>query len=897
MSSQPALPLAEIRSTFLDYFARQGHEVVPSSPLVPRNDPTLMFANSGMVQFKNLFTGLETRDYTRATTAQKCVRAGGKHNDLDNVGYTARHHTFFEMLGNFSFGDYFKEAAIPFAWELVTKDLGIDPSRLLVTVFHTDDEAADLWKKVAGLPDDRILRIATNDNFWMMGNTGPCGPCSEIFYDHGDHIWGGPPGSPEEDGDRFVEIWNLVFMQYEQFEDGSRTELKAQSIDTGMGIERVAALLQGTNDNYATDLMRALIEASAHASSTEPDGPGKTHHRVIADHLRSCSFLIADGVLPSGEGRGYVLRRIMRRAMRHAHLLGTQDPLMHRLVPELVRQMGDAYPELREAQALITATFETEETRFRQTLERGLRLLDEELGGLPEGAGLPGATAFKLYDTYGFPLDLTQDALRERGRSVDTEGFDAAMAEQKAKARAAWAGTGEVADASVWFDIADAHGTTDFLGYDTEAAEGQVLAIVRDGAKVNAAEAGETVQIVLNQTPFYAEAGGQVGDTGVLTTDDGRARITDTKKVAGVFIHFAEVEEGRIEPGSGARLEVDHARRGAIRANHSATHLLHEALRQRLGEHVAQRGSLNAPDRLRFDFSHGKALSPEDLSAVEAEVNAFIRQNDPVVTRVMAPDDARALGAQALFGEKYGDEVRVVSMGRAETGKGLDGETWSIELCGGTHVARTGDIGLFVTVGEGASSSGVRRVEALTGEAARAYLAAQDRRLAEVAGLLKTSASDVVGRVKALADERKALASEVADLRRQLALAGGSGGGEAAAPEARPVGGVPFLAQVLSGVTGKDLPGLIDAHKDRLGSGAVLLIADAGGKAAVAAGVTEDLTGRVSAVDLVRAAVEQLGGKGGGGRPDMAQGGGKDAANAEAAIAAAEQVLGGVAAE
>jgi len=889
MTSRPALGLAEIRSTFLDYFARQGHAVVDSSPLVPRNDPTLMFANSGMVQFKNLFTGVESRDYTRATTAQKCVRAGGKHNDLDNVGYTNRHHTFFEMLGNFSFGDYFKEAAIPFAWELVTRELGIDPARLLVTVFHTDDAAADLWKKVAGLPDDRILRIATSDNFWQMGPTGPCGPCTEIFYDHGDHIWGGPPGSPEEDGDRFVEIWNLVFMQYEQFEDGTRRDLDMQSIDTGMGIERVAALLQGTNDNYATDLMRALIEASAHASSSDPDGPGRTHHRVIADHLRSCAFLIADGVLPSGEGRGYVLRRIMRRAMRHAHLLGTQDPLMHRLVPELVRQMGTAYPELVAAQPLIAETFEGEETRFRQTLERGLKLLDEELGALPEDAALPGQTAFKLYDTFGFPLDLTQDALRERHREVDVAGFDAAMAAQKAKARAAWSGTGAAADARVWFEIADESGTTDFLGYDTETAEGVVLALVRDGARVATAAPGETVQVILNQTPFYAEAGGQVGDAGLLHAEGVRARITDTKKVAGLHVHIAEIEAGRLSPGLAARLDVDHDRRAAIRANHSATHLLHEALRQRLGGHVAQRGSLNAPDRLRFDFSHNAALGHDDLAAVEAEVNAFIRQNSPVETRLMAPDDARALGAQALFGEKYGSEVRVVSMGRAPTGKGADGQAWSIELCGGTHVARTGDIGLFVTLGESASSAGVRRVEALTGEAARRHLAAQDRRLAEVAQVVRAPAAEVVDRVRALSEERRALEAQVADLRRQLALAGGAG--ETARPQARQIAGLPFLAQVLAGVTGKDLPGLIDAHKDRLGSGVVLLIAEADGKAAVAAGVTADLTDRVSAVDLVRAAVAELGGKGGGGRPDMAQGGGRDAANAAAAIAAAERVM------
>jgi alanyl-tRNA synthetase len=881
--------LNDIRSTFLTYFAKQGHEVVASSPLVPRNDPTLMFANSGMVQFKNLFTGVEHRDYTRATTAQKCVRAGGKHNDLDNVGYTARHHTFFEMLGNFSFGDYFKSEAIPFAWELLTREFDIPKERLLVTVYHTDDEAAQIWKKVAGLSDDRIIRIPTNDNFWMMGPTGPCGPCTEIFFDHGDHIWGGPPGSPEEDGDRFVEIWNLVFMQYEQFEDGSRRELAAQSIDTGMGIERVAALLQGTNDNYATDLIRSLIEASAHATSTDPDGPGKTHHRVIADHLRSTSFLIADGVMPSNDGRGYVLRRIMRRAMRHAHLLGAKDPVMHQLVPALVRQMGGAYPELTRAQALIEETLRLEETRFKQTLERGLRLLDDELSGLPEDAALPGAAAFKLYDTFGFPLDLTQDALREKGRSVDTAGFEAAMAEQKAKARAAWSGSGEAADATIWFDIAEAHGATDFLGYDTEVAEGQVLALVRDGAEIATAKAGETVQIVMNQTPFYAESGGQVGDTGYLRGHGLVVRITDTRKSAGVFIHFGEVIEGEIAKGSHGALEVDHARRAAIRAHHSATHLLHEALRETLGDHVAQRGSLNAPDRLRFDFSHSKALTADELAAVSAQVNAFIRQNSPVETRIMTPDDARAIGAQALFGEKYGDEVRVVSMGRADTGKGHDGRTWSIELCGGTHVARTGDIGACVILGDSASSAGVRRIEALTGAAAMEHIRLEAQRLAQVSEALKAQPADLADRLRALLDERRALSNEVAQLRRELAMAGGAGQGVAA--QARDINGIAFMAQVMTGVSGKDLPALIDEHKARLGSGVVLLIADADGKAAVAAGVTADLTGRISAVEMVRAAVAELGGKGGGGRPDMAQGGGTDAAAAPAAIAAVERLL------
>ncbi len=881
--------LNEIRSTFLNYFGDNGHAIVPSSPLVPRNDPTLMFTAAGMVQFKNLFTGVESRDYNRATTAQKCVRAGGKHNDLDNVGYTARHHTFFEMLGNFSFGDYFKEDAIPLAWDLLTKVLGIDESRLLVTVYHTDDEAVEIWKKHAGLSDDRIIRIATDDNFWSAGPTGPCGPCTEIFYDHGDHIWGGPPGSPEEDGDRFVEIWNLVFMQYEQFEDGTRQDLPNKSIDTGMGIERVAALLQGTNDNYSTDLMRSLIEASANASNSDPDGPGKTHHRVIADHLRSTSFLMADGVMPSNDGRGYVLRRIMRRAMRHAHLLGVQDPLMHRLVPSLVAQMGQAYPELGQAQTMIEQTLLQEETRFRQTLDRGLKLLDDELVSLPEGANLSGEAAFKLYDTFGFPLDLTQDALREKGRAVDTDGFDAAMAEQKAKARAAWSGSGEAADAAIWFDVADKSGVTEFLGYETETAEGKIAALVQGGAAVTEVAEGHEVQIALNQTPFYAESGGQLGDTGVIRTDTGTARVTDTRKAAGVFIHFAKVEKGSISNGQSAVLEVENTRRSAIRANHSATHLLHEALRHALGDHVAQRGSLNAQDRLRFDFSHNEAISPQDMSRVEAEVNSYIRQNSSVETRIMTPDDARALGAQALFGEKYGDEVRVVSMGQqVGSGKGVEKNTYSLELCGGTHVERTGDIGAFVLLGDSASSAGVRRIEALTGEAAMAHLRVQDQLLAQTALELKAPANAVPERVRALIEERRSLSNEVAQLRRELAMSGG-----ASAPEALEINGISFHGQVLSGVTGKDLPALVDEHKTRLGSGAVLLIADTGGKAAVAAGVTDDLKGKLSAVDILRAAVAELGGKGGGGRPDMAQGGGASTENAEAAITAAQNVLKG----
>ena len=880
--------LSDIRSTFLDLYKRNGHEVVASSPLVPRNDPTLMFTNSGMVQFKNLFTGLETRDYKRATSAQKCVRAGGKHNDLDNVGYTARHHTFFEMMGNFSFGDYFKEQAITYAWEMVTKEFGINKDRLIVTVYHTDDEAFNLWKKI-GVPEDRIIRIGTSDNFWQMGPTGPCGPCTEIFYDHGAHIPGDRPGTPDEDGDRFIEIWNVVFMQNEQYEDGSMTALDMQSIDTGMGLERVAALLQGSHDNYDTDLFRALMEASGHATSSDPFGDQNVHHRVIADHLRSTSFLIAEGVLPSNEGRGYVLRRIMRRAMRHAHLLGAKDPVMHRLVSSLVQQMGAAYPELGQGQRLIEETLLNEEVRFKQTLDRGLRLLDDEVSGLADGAALSGAAAFKLYDTFGFPLDLTQDALREQGRAVDTDGFNTAMAAQKAKARAAWSGTGASADASVWFEIADATGPTDFLGYDTLNAEGQIAAVVQNGKPVDAAT-GE-VSIILNQTPFYAESGGQVGDAGILRTDGAVVTITDTKKVEGLFIHIGTVTEGQISLGQGAELRVDPIRRANVQANHSVTHLLNEALRNALGDHIAQRGSLNAPDRLRFDFSHGKLVSAVELGAVQDEVNAMIRQNDTVRTRIMTPDDARAMGAQALFGEKYGDEVRVVSMGQlAGSGKGSDGSTYSLELCGGTHVARLGEIGAFVLLGDSASSAGVRRIEALTGKAALDHMADQSGRLAEVAGLLKAPVAEVAERVKTLMDERKALTNVISQLRRELAMSGGT----KAEVAVQIVNGVPFQAQVLQGVTGKDLPALIDEMKSQMGSGAVLLIADTGGKAAIATGVTADLIDKVSAVDLLRAAVPALGGKGGGGRVDMAQGGGASADGADQAIADAKTYLEGL---
>ncbi|WP_291735263.1 alanine--tRNA ligase, partial [Leisingera sp. F5] len=770
----------------------------------------------------------------------------------------------------------------------ITKELEVPKNRLHTTVYHTDDEAFEIWKKM-GVPEDRIIRIATSDNFWQMGDTGPCGPCTEIFYDHGDHIWGGPPGSAEEDGDRFIEIWNLVFMQNEKFADGSMVDLEMQSIDTGMGLERIAALLQGTHDNYETDLFKSLIEASANVTNSEPFGDQNVHHRVIADHLRSCSFLIAEGVLPSNEGRGYVLRRIMRRAMRHASLLGATDPVMHKLVPALVQKMGAAYPELGQGQALIEETFEQEETRFLKTLDRGLKLLDDASAGLGKGDVLPGETAFKLYDTYGFPLDLTQDALRAKEIHVETDGFDAAMKAQKEKSRAGGIGLGEAADVKVYFDILDAAGPTEFLGYETEKAEGQIAAIVKGGTQAQSAAKGDTVQIILNQTPFYGESGGQVGDSGVLTVDGGAARITDTKKVEGLFLHIAEVTEGKIAVGLGAAMEVDHGRRSQIRANHSATHLLHEALRNALGEHVAQKGSLNAADRLRFDFSHNKAMSAAELTKVGAEVNDFIRQNTPVSTRIMTPDDARDLGAQALFGEKYGDEVRVVSMGRAATGKGHDGDTYSIELCGGTHVKQTGDIGTFVILGDSASSAGVRRIEALTGAAAFEHLEREAGRMAEIATALKAQPADVMDRLKAMMDERKALQNEISNLKQQVAMGGGSGNGA----EAKEIGGRKFLAQALQGVSGKDLRGLIDAHKQNIGSGVILLIAEEDGKVAVAAGVTDDLTGEISAVDVLKAAVPAVGGKGGGGRPDMAQGGGKDFSGADEAIKAAEAVLVG----
>jgi alanyl-tRNA synthetase len=876
----------EIRTAFLDFFARHDHEIVASSPLVPRNDPTLLFTNAGMVQFKNVFTGQENRAYQRAVTSQKCVRAGGKHNDLENVGYTARHHTFFEMLGNFSFGDYFKELAIELAWTLVTKEFGLAKDRLMVTVYAEDDDAAALWGKIAGLPDERILRIATSDNFWAMGDTGPCGPCSEIFYDHGPQMAGGPPGSPDEDGDRFVEIWNLVFMQYEQLEPGKRIDLPRPSIDTGMGLERIAAVMQGKHDNYDTDLMRAIIEASAEASGQDPDGPHKVSHRVIADHLRASAFLIADGVLPSNEGRGYVLRRIMRRAMRHAHKLGGKEPLVWRLVPTLVAMMGEAFAELRRAEALIAETLKLEEGRFKETLGRGLKLLEEETGKLGDGRGLDGEVAFKLYDTYGFPLDLTQDILRGQGRGVDIAGFETAMERQRAAARKAWAGSGEAATDALWFELQEKVGATEFLGYQTESAEGTVVALVRGGESVERISAGEEVEVLVNQTPFYGESGGQMGDTGTIVTAEGaELSVTDTQKKLGTLhVHMATVTRGEIALGDMVELWVDGARRADLRAHHSATHLLHEALRRRLGEHVTQKGSLVAPDRLRFDFSHPKALSRDDLVAIEADVNRHIRDNALVLTRFMTPERAVEEGALALFGEKYGEEVRVVSMGGDEPSKA--GGHYSTELCGGTHVTRVGDIGFLKIVSEGALAAGVRRIDAVAGRAALDYVDEQERLLQDAAAAVKAAPADLPARVTQLVEERRKLERDNVDLRRRLAT------GEAAdSPAVRQVDGVNFAARSLRDVPPKDLKPMADELKKQVGSGVVALVASNDGKASLVVAVTEDLTARYDAVELVRAGSRALGGSGGGGRADMAQAGGPDGAAADKAIEAIEQLL------
>ena len=870
----------DIRKAFIDYFVANGHTAVDSGPLVPLNDPTLMFTNAGMVQFKNVFTGIETRNYSKAVTTQKCVRAGGKHNDLENVGYTARHHTFFEMLGNFSFGDYFKEEAIELAWNFITQELGLPKEKLLATVYAEDDQAFDLWKKIAGLPENRIIRIASSDNFWAMGETGPCGPCSEIFYDHGEKIAGGPPGSPDEDGDRFIEIWNLVFMQYEQQTSEKRVDLPKPSIDTGMGLERISAVIQGTYNNYETDMMQSLIQTSATVSETDANGVHKMSHRVIADHLRATSFLIADGVMPSNEGRGYVLRRIMRRAMRHAHLIGAIDPMVFKLVPALITQMGQAFPELVRAEALIKETLKLEETRFKTTLDRGLKLLDEVTFDLEEGDELDGEVAFKLYDTYGFPLDLTQDALRNKGMSVEESGFCKAMDRQRAEARAAWSGSGDVVLEEVWFPIREEQGATEFLGYETESAEGQILAIIVNGERVSTASIGEQVSVVVNQTPFYGESGGQIGDSGVISCGEALLSVEHAqKKLGDLHIHTGIISGGTLEVGNVVTLEVNHQRRSGLRHNHSATHLLHAALRRMLGDHVTQKGSLVTPDRLRFDIAHPKPITPDEISQVENQVNKEIRANSVVTTLLMTPDEAIEAGAMALFGEKYGDEVRVVSMGGG----------YSTELCGGTHVERTGDIGLFKILSESAVAAGVRRIEALTGKVALDYLERQDAALLEVASVLKSPSGEVKNRVQDLINERKKMERELVDLRKKLAADGGDA--KNTAPAIKDICGIPFASRLITDMPAKDLKGLADEIKEQIGSGVVALISVTDGKVSLVVAVTDDLSHKVNAIDLVAVGSIAVGGKGGGGRPDMAQAGGPDVTKVSSALEAIERAL------
>ena len=879
--------LNDIRRQFLDYFGSQDHAVLASAPLVPQSDPTLLFVNAGMVPFKNIFTGAETPPSPRAATSQKCVRAGGKHNDLDNVGYTARHHTFFEMLGNFSFGDYFKEEAIHLAWTLITRDLGIDPNRLTVTHHASDEDAAVLWRKIAGLPDSRIISINSNDNFWSMGDTGPCGPCSEIFYDHGEHVAGGPPGSPDEDGDRFTEIWNLVFMQFEQFADGTRRDLPRPSIDTGMGIERLTAVMQGVHDNYDIDLFQTLMRASRELSGGAGGATNGPSHRVIADHLRSTSFLIADGVTPSNEGRGYVLRRIMRRAMRHAHLLGAQEPLMHRLVPTLVSEMGEAYPELRRAEATIADTLRQEEERFHRTLGRGMALLEEATAGLGEGDMLEGMTAFKLYDTYGFPLDLTQDALRLRGISVNVSGFEDAMAAQRAMAREAWSGSGQHAQGAVWLGLRDRLGPTVFTGYDHTETTVHTLAVVAEGEEIAAGEAGQTVQVLFDATPFYAESGGQAGDKGRADWHGGVGEVLDTQKLAGdLHVHTLKIIQGALKAGDRVHLAIDTDRRARTRLNHSAAHLAHAALRHVLGAHVAQKGQMVDADRMRFDFSHGAPLSAAEIDAIETEVNAVIRQNVASDTREMAPQAAIEAGAMALFGEKYGDAVRVLTLGH-----GLDGEgAYSVELCGGTHAARTGDIALFKIVAEQGIAAGVRRIEGLTGEPARRWLLDQAAVAKGLADQFKTPVSEVIARVEALDGQRRKLEKELADAKRQLAMGGGGGAAEQGPED---VGGVAFIGRVLQGVGGKDLRPIAETFRKQVPDGVIALCGVLDGKVAATVVVGGAALDRFSAVDLARAAVTAMGGQGAGGKPDFAQGGAPDGSKADEGIAAVRTLIAG----
>lgn len=875
---------AQIRKTFIDYFKKQEHTIVSASSLVPKNDPTLMFTNSGMVQFKNYFTGAEKPAFRRAASVQKSVRAGGKHNDLDNVGYTKRHHTFFEMLGNFSFGDYFKEKAIYYAWELLTKEIGLDKSKLLVTVYHNDDEAFNLWKKIAGLKDEDIIRIATKDNFWQMGDTGPCGPCSEIFYDHGATHWGGRPGTPEEDGDRFVEIWNLVFDQYEDLPNGTRIEIPQKCIDTGSGLERLSAILHGTNDNFAIDIFKSLIENAASIAGVNPYKEAKTSLRVIADHLRSTAFLLADGVMPSNEGRGYVLRRIMRRAMRHAHLIGCKDPLMHQLVPGLVETMGEAYPELINNQKLISEALELEEIKFKQTLDKGLKLLTEETSTLSAGDLLSGEIAFKLYDTYGFPLDLTQDALRAQKIGVDVSGFEAAMERQRAEARKSWIGSGDGTDEKIWFQIAEKTGVTEFLGYDSDVAEAQILALIKDGIEIKSAQSGEIISIVANQTPFYGEMGGQVGDTGTIQTKHAIIKITDTVRKAGgtLLVHIGEVSSGQLEQGETGVFAIDSERRFNIRAHHSATHLLQAALQKILGNHVHQKGSLVTPNGFRFDFTYQKALTLQEIKIIENQVNDMILSNQPIVTDLMTPKAAVAMGAMALFDEKYGETVRVVSMG-------IKDKRLSCELCGGTHAHATGEIGLFKILSESGISAGVRRIEAVAGRTAIAKIQEQQRLINELMQLLKsTIVADIVPKVITTLEEKKQLEREVSDLRQKVAMNVSS---ETAMDNIKKIGDVQFIGKVLMNIPSKELKPLVDALKQKVGSGIVCVVSSFDEKVSIVVGVTNDLTERFDAVQFVQVAAGVVGGKGGGGRPDMAQAGGSDVTKMHEALQTVEQLI------
>lgn len=864
----------QIRSTFLNYFGKNGHKIIQSSPLVPDNDPTLMFTNSGMVQFKNILAGNETRDYTRATTAQKSVRAGGKHNDLDSVGYDVRHHTFFEMLGNFSFGDYFKEGAISYAWELLTKEFDIPKEKLAVTIYHNDDEAYNLWKKISGLSDDRIIRIATKDNFWQMGDTGPCGPCSEIFYDHGPEVWGGLPGTPEEDGDRFIEIWNLVFDQFEDLPDGSRINLKKPSIDTGMGLERIAAILQGVHSNFDIDLFQNLIKAIADIANSDPKGKLQASHNVIADHMRSAAFLIADGVLPSNEGRGYVLRRIMRRAMRHVHMLGVKEPMMYKLLPALQKEMGEAYPELYRAEALITETLKTEESKFIRTLEKGLKLLDDETADLKAGDTLKGETAFRLYDTYGFPLDLTQDALKSKHIDVDVKGFDAAMEKQRAEARKNWAGSGDEGVEKIWFEVFDKLGKSEFLGYTTTKADGEIKTLVQDSKIVDSVKSGD-FYLVANQTPFYGEAGGQVGDIGLIKGKGFTARVTDTKKkIDGMIVHVCTMIEGEVKTGEFASFEVDEVNRNKIRANHSVTHLLHRALREILGDHVTQKGSMVAADRARFDISHPKQVTAEELRRAEDMVNEAVRRNYKCVTRIMTPDEAVKTGAMALFGEKYGETVRVVSM-ENENG------AYSVELCGGTHVNSTGDIGYFNIVSESAVAAGIRRIEFMTGSAAEKFAQDVEDKLHRVSHMLKTNVNDLEARITLLLEEKKKLEADIFNLKKSFVSNKTADNKE----KIDEVNGIKFVAKKLENIPAKELKAFVDEIKQQIGSGVIALLACNDGKVSAVIGVTDDLTGKYSANNLVKVIAPFIGANGGGGRPDMAQTGGADTSKLDEAIA------------